>query len=261
MDRADTSLPLAPESAVSLYVDDVLLAVLMCSPFDLDELGAGHLFGRGLISARTDLISLSVCPDMRAVRIRTASGIGSAAESEGLVVSGCGAARVELSPGSRPRPGALPAASPSHPAGAAPPVRLSLAELAALAKRMFAAAELYARTGGMHIAALVSGSTFIAREDVGRHNAVDKVLGRALLDGLEPRGSILLTSGRIAADMAAKAINAGIPLLASRSIPTTEALSLAQGAGLTLVGRIGSSRPLVYSAPERILADPPDAPM
>ena len=254
MDKA-APLPLAPESAVSLIVDDKLLAVIMCSPFDLDELAAGHLFGRGLISTRTDLLSLSVCPDMRAVRVRTASGIGAAAQGEGLLVSGCGAARVELFPRAEHQPRTPPTA------GAAPPLCTSLKELTALAKRMFGAAELYARTGGMHIAALASGSSFIAREDVGRHNAVDKVLGRALLDGLEPSGSILLTSGRIAADMAAKAINAGIPLLASRSIPTTEAFSLALEARLTLVGRIGSSLPLVYTAPERILADSPDAPV
>ncbi|HEY9054584.1 MAG TPA: formate dehydrogenase accessory sulfurtransferase FdhD, partial [Rectinemataceae bacterium] len=134
-------------------------------------------------------------------------------------------------------------------------------ELAALSRRMFGSAELYARTGGMHIAALAAGSRFIAREDVGRHNAVDKVLGRALLDGIDLGGSILLTSGRIASDMAAKAINAGIPLLASRSIPTTEAFSLAVDAGLTLVGRLGSASPIVYTSGERVLADQPDLSM
>ncbi|HRY72709.1 MAG TPA: formate dehydrogenase accessory sulfurtransferase FdhD, partial [Spirochaetia bacterium] len=93
---------------------------------------------------------------------------------------------------------------------------------------------------------------FVVREDVGRHNAVDKVLGRGLLDGADFSRSVLLTSGRIAADMAQKAAKAGLPVLVSRSIPTTEAYAFAREAGITLIGRIGTPSPIVYTRPELV---------
>jgi FdhD protein len=131
-----------------------------------------------------------------------------------------------------------------------------LEDLNALSKQMFGAAELYRKTGGMHIAALAAKPAsaegyFVAREDVGRHNAVDKVLGRGFLDGVEFRRATLLTSGRIAADMVIKAGVAGIPLIASRSIPTTEAYRLALERHIVLVGRMGSAEPIVYSGGSR----------
>ncbi|HOX48823.1 MAG TPA: formate dehydrogenase accessory sulfurtransferase FdhD, partial [Spirochaetales bacterium] len=84
------------------------------------------------------------------------------------------------------------------------------------------------------------------------HNAVDKVLGRGLLDGADFSRSVLLTSGRIAADMAQKAAKAGLPVLVSRSIPTTEAYAFAREAGITLIGRIGTPSPIVYTRPELV---------
>jgi FdhD protein len=81
---------------------------------------------------------------------------------------------------------------------------------------------------------------------------VDKVLGRGFLDSIDFSRSVMLTSGRIAADMLQKAARAGVPILVSRSIPTTEAYSLALEAGITLVGRIGTQNPLVYTRADRI---------
>lgn len=239
---AAANLPLAPESPVALYVDGKRLAVLMCSPFELDELAIGHLFARGIIASQKDLSALSICPDMRSVKIKTVSGAGASFETEGLVYSACGAGRIEITP-----------PPPAIAAPAAPPPLFTLGELSAWAKAMFAAAELYRRTGGLHVAALACRpSYFIVREDVGRHNAVDKVLGRGLLDRIDFPRSVILTSGRIAADMVQKAARTGIPILVSRSIPTTEAYAMALEAGVTLVGRIGSHDPIVYTRPDRI---------
>ncbi len=238
-------LPLAPESPVSIIVDGKMLAVLMCSPFELDELAVGHLFARGVIASREDLGSLGVCPDMKSVKIRTASGAGASFAAEGLVYSACGAGGIALSP----PPAGKAGADPGDPGAAL----FSIEEISAMARAMFAAAELYRRTGGLHVAALACGSSyFTVREDVGRHNAVDKVLGRGLLDSIDFPRSVILTSGRIAADMLQKAARAGVPILVSRSIPTTEAYSLALEAGITLVGRIGTQNPLVYTRADRI---------
>ena len=214
---------------------------------------------------------------MKSVRIETVSGAGASADVEGLVYSACGAARVEprYPPDGRSRiiPGPD---STGDGLGGAP----GLEEIAEWARAMFAAAELYRKTGGLHVAALAcprkseaqaqglpsplrprdfgdkyrpaSLSYFIVREDVGRHNAVDKVLGRGFLDNVDFAGSVLLTSGRIAADMVQKAVRAGVPILVSRSIPTTEAYSVAAEAGVTLIGRIGTGKPILYTRPDRI---------
>ncbi len=243
------SLPLAPEAPVALYIDGTRAAVLFCSPFDLDELAVGYAVSRRLISERGELASLAVRPDQRSVSLCTASGKGIGREDEGYVFSACGAASIREDP--------EPEGSDGPRAGAsgeplAFPRSLDMEGLGALSRRMFASAELYRKTGGMHIAALASypeerGAYFAAREDVGRHNAVDKVVGRGFLDGVDFRGTVLLTSGRIASDMVLKADAAGIPILVSRSIPTTEAYRLALERRIILVGRIGSAEPIVYS--------------
>lgn len=254
--KTSPDLPLAPEAPVALHVDGRLMAVLMCSPWDLDELAIGHLFSRGIIASPQDLKSLFICPDMRSVTISTLSKAGATFEAEGLVFSGCGAASVisALSMGSR-------AAKTSPDATE----MFSIDELSAWAREMFASAVLYRKTGGLHIAALASRTEkcagaeadtgcgyFVAREDVGRHNAVDKVLGRGLLDRVDFSCAAILTSGRIAADMIQKAARAGVAVLVSRSIPTTEAYARALEADVTLIGRIGSPHPIVYTQPDRV---------
>ena len=118
---------------------------------------------------------------------------------------------------------------------------------------MFDRAVLRRETGGMHSAGLAdrNGLRWFY-EDVGRHNAVDKVIGRGLVDGVNFSRCCLICSGRIAAEMAAKTIAAGIPIFASRSMPTTAAYEMAIEKGLTMIGRCSSPSPVVYSMGERV---------
>ena len=122
---------------------------------------------------------------------------------------------------------------------AADPVRVSPAVLAALPDRLRDAQRVFSRTGGLHAAGLFTadGTLLVLREDVGRHNAVDKVAGWALRSGLLPlAGHILLVSGRASFELAQKAIMIGVPVLAAVSAPSSLAASLAEEGGLTLVG-------------------------
>ncbi len=264
--------PLAEEQPVAIYSNGKKIAVLMCTPSDLAELAWGHLVTRGLVPAtairtghsRTcDTPSIKVCQsrarvDVESGMIRSDSGM----DLGGVIASGCGS-------------GALFSQEflfrPRIECGWSIGRNL----LAGFAQDMFANAEMYRNTGGMHCAAIakicttvseesvdtperLSGETyFVTLEDVGRHNAVDKVVGKAILDGVNPGDCVLLTSGRIAADMALKAVVAGIPIVVSRSIPTTTAYEIAQRAGLTLIGRIGSKDPVIYTNPERIRQEEP----
>jgi FdhD protein len=135
------------------------------------------------------------------------------------------------------------------------PLRLGAAIVAELPDRLRAAQQIFARTGGLHAAGVFSadGRLLCLREDVGRHNAVDKVLGWALReDRLPLRGKLLLVSGRASFELVQKAVMAGIPLLAAVSAPSSLAADLAADAGLTLIGFLRGSSMNVYSAAHRL---------
>lgn len=131
---------------------------------------------------------------------------------------------------------------------------LTLTDLAALVARLPEAQPLFHATGGTHGVALASpdGATFVSAEDVGRHNAMDKAIGQALLKRLDLTRLVALLSGRISFEMALKCVRAGIPVLAGVSAPTSAALELAQEMNLTLVGFARQDRLNVYTHPERL---------
>jgi FdhD protein len=139
-----------------------------------------------------------------------------------------------------------------------PPVAsdLSIAslQLLALMSLLPEAQPVFQETGGTHAVALASpdGGVFIAAEDVGRHNAMDKVIGRALMEKRDLTRLAALLSGRISFEMALKCIRAGIPILAAVSAPTTMALALAQELNLTLVGFARGERFNIYTHPQRV---------
>ncbi|MGX5695647.1 formate dehydrogenase accessory sulfurtransferase FdhD [Agromyces soli] len=137
------------------------------------------------------------------------------------------------------------------------PVRVDPAMLTGFPERLRAGQEVFEKTGGLHAAALFDGRTgeqLVLREDVGRHNAVDKVVGWAAREGLLPlRGVVLQASGRASFELTQKAVMAGIPMLAAVSAPSSLAVEHAKEAGLTLVGFLRGDSMVVYSRPERLL--------
>jgi len=241
-----SALPLAFESSVMLHVDGAMKTTFMCTPVCLEELAAGYMFTSRIIACREQIGSISIAKDNSAVEVETLEFEASGSVSASFPgFPGAAAIRGDDFDDNKP-------ASDGHASNRERwPVRLE--EIQRKAAEMFSRAEMYRKTGGMHCAALWMGDdTLIVREDVGRHNAVDKVIGRAFLDRRDFSQAVLLTSGRLAADMVAKARNAGIPVLVTRSIPTSTAYNIALDAGMTILGRIETKSPLLYTFPERI---------
>ena len=134
-------------------------------------------------------------------------------------------------------------------------VSVSSAELATLPDRLRTAQRVFESTGGLHAAGLftVDGASMTVREDVGRHNAVDKVIGDAFRNGRVPlRETVLMVSGRASFELVQKAVMAGIPMLAAVSAPSSLAVELAEDAGLTLIGFLRGDSMNVYTGPERV---------
>ncbi|MDN5795615.1 MAG: formate dehydrogenase accessory sulfurtransferase FdhD [Intrasporangium sp.] len=138
------------------------------------------------------------------------------------------------------------------------PLRVAAAVLAGLPDRLRTQQHSFDKTGGLHAAGLFTadGEALVVREDVGRHNAVDKVVGWALLETKLPAGgTVLMVSGRASFELTQKALMAGIPCLAAVSAPSSLAVEVAQDAGMTLVGFVRGGRLNVYAGPARVTTD------
>ncbi len=139
-----------------------------------------------------------------------------------------------------------------------PPLRqdvtLTPQQISPLMQRLFEGATMYQASRGIHAAALSDGEELLLlAEDVGRHNALDKILGEALMKGIRTEGRILLTTGRISSEMLRKAAFMGAPVAVSRTSPTTLSIEAAKRLGVTLIGYARRSSFNVYTHPERLL--------
>ena len=235
------------EFPLVLRVNDRELVTLIASPHDLRFLVAGFLRVQGFVSRVEDFLMLSVCNDYGIANVRIRGEIPS--ELKPILTSGCGTGITYSLPS---------AGGVAKPAGA--PVPVTPAAVFALMEGLAQKAEQYKNHGGVHSAAVgdLDGKLLLHAEDIGRHNTFDRLAGEALLRGVELSGRLLVTSGRISAEMAAKAAALGIPLIASRTSPTDMAIRICQEAGITLIGYLRGAKFKVYATPERLLL-PPEA--
>jgi FdhD protein len=246
--RADL---LAVEEPLEIRVDGEPLTVTMRTPGDDIDLTAGFLFTEGLLTGLEDVHEIRMCDEnVAAVTVKDAGALlkAKAATRNFLTTSACGVCGKDSIEAVRVR---------SAFEVAADPVQVSPAVLAALPGRLRDAQRIFSRTGGLHAAGLFTpdGTLLVLREDVGRHNAVDKVAGWALRSGLLPlAGHVLLVSGRASFELAQKALMIGVPVLAAVSAPSSLAASLAEEGGLTLVGFLRGTTMNVYAGAHRVTA-------
>lgn len=243
---------IACEEPLELRVDTRSVAVVMRTPGHDDELAAGFLVSEGLIQRRDQIAELRAdsrnpAGNVMQVFLRPEVTVDFArltrhvfaASSCGL----CGKASIRAIRSQFPR--------------IRQRFQVSAAVLSALPARMEAAQATFSRTGGLHAAAIfTAGGELVAlREDVGRHNAVDKLLGRALLDDRLPlAGSILLVSGRTSFEILQKALAGGVAVIAAVGAPSSLAVEFARANGQTLLGFLRAGRFNVYAGASRISA-------
>ncbi|MFB7590722.1 formate dehydrogenase accessory sulfurtransferase FdhD [Streptomyces sp. NPDC056169] len=253
--RPDT---LVAEEPLEIRLNGKPIAITMRTPGDDFALAAGFLVSEGVLAAASDVRNIVYCAGAtddgrntyNVVDVQLAPDVvvpDISLERNVYTTSSCGLCGKASLDAVR--------TTARFPIADTPPVRIAPALLSVLPERLRAAQRVFDSTGGLHAAALFTedGELLDVREDVGRHNAVDKLVGRALREGLLPLGRVvLLVSGRASFELAQKAVMAGIPVLAAVSAPSSLAVDLAAETGLTLVGFLRGANMNVYAGEHRI---------
>ncbi|NLU72876.1 formate dehydrogenase accessory sulfurtransferase FdhD [Streptomyces sp. HNM0575] len=261
--RPDT---LVAEEPLEIRLNGKPLAITMRTPGDDFALAAGFLVSEGVLGSADELANIVYCAGAtdegsntyNVVDVRLAPGVAVpdiALERNVYTTSSCGLCGKASLDAVRTtaRWSIEDPEDPDDPAG--PRVRLEPSVLSSLPDTLRASQRVFERTGGLHAAALFTaeGELLDVREDVGRHNAVDKIVGRALQQGGLPlRDSVLMVSGRASFELAQKSVMAGIPVLAAVSAPSSLAVDLAAESGLTLVGFLRGTSMNVYAGEHRL---------
>lgn len=240
LDTEKSALP--QEFPLNLTVNGREIATLVASPHDLRFLVAGFLRLQGFAESLDDFLMLSVCQDSGIASVRVRKELPERLKP--VLTSGCGTGVTFSVP--RAQGGGMGA---SGKRGVVAPDTIF-----AVMDRLAGRAHNYKLHGGVHSAALAAGdgSLLLYAEDIGRHNTIDRLAGEALFKGIDFAGLMLVTSGRVSSEMAAKAALLGVSLIASRTSPTDMAVRICTEGRITLVGYVRGGRFTVYSYPERI---------
>jgi FdhD protein len=235
--RKEIGLVALPEEVLlTIEVDGRSLSRLSCSPFGRKELVLGWMFSQGLVQTPGDVVALRIQGDRALVRLRPAAA-PRLEQYHPVQVVACSGGDVQPDLFSDP-----PKVSRGY--------RLSLAQVVRLMEQLSKQMEMFRKHGGIHcsmLADMKEQSILVSREDIGRSNSVDKVIGWGLAHGADFSRSALFITGRVSAEMALKVLRAGIPALVSQTTLTSKALEIVRRSGLTLVGHALKPRPILLN--------------
>jgi FdhD protein len=246
---------LTVEEPLEIRIDDKTVATTMRTPGHDDELAIGFLLSEAIIRSSDAIKNFSRPASARnrenIIKVHLATGTNAKLNSTqrfGTISSSCGLCGKE----------SIDAIRQSFPPIGSTSTRIDIETLLRLPTELRANQSEFARTGGIHAAGIFdfNGKALIVREDIGRHNAVDKAIGRAFLDGKLPLDRhLLLVSGRASFEIMQKALAAGIPIVASVSAPSTLAMEFARESNQTLIGFLRPPTFNIYSHVERVVLD------
>jgi FdhD protein len=244
---------LTVEEPLEIRIGRKILATTMRTPGNDEELAAGFLLSEGTLQRRDKIDNFSRPATARnrenIIVVKPAAGVKlkqGVIMRLGTISSSCGICGKE----------SIDAIRQNFPAIGSTNVRIDIETLLSLPGQLQKHQGDFARTGGIHAAAIfdINGKSKIVREDIGRHNAVDKAIGRAFLDGLLPLDRhVLLVSGRASFEIMQKALAAGIPIVAAVSAPSTLAVNFARESNQTLIGFLRPPSFNIYSHVERVI--------
>lgn len=230
------------EAQVCVSVNGEELATFMASPRDLEWLAVGFLANEGIISSAAEIRHLHLSKNNTCADVWLHDTTFEKPRKF-IITAGCGGGLTfdDLSQQHEPLRSDLTATAE---------------QLAELMRQLHSGAELYQQARGIHTAVLATPDEILLQvEDIGRHNCLDKLRGAALLDGLETKDKILLSSGRISSEMISKARRLGTPIVCSRTSPTSLSVALAEAWNITIVAYLRQNRMRIYTYPARLLRE------
>jgi FdhD protein len=237
----------AKEFHLTIVLNNQELVTLLCSPANLRYLAVGFLFSEGLLNSK-DEIKRIVVDDRRGV-VRVETEVDKALANDALfkrfITSGCGRGASFYS-----------AADAQGQGKVESKIEISTVEVLALANEFQHRSQIYRATGGVHSAALCDTRNIIVfSEDIGRHNALDKIFGECILNDITTDDHLIITSGRVSSEILLKVARRNVPIIVSKSAPTDLGVRLADDLGVTLVGFVRGKRMNVYTHAGRIATD------
>jgi FdhD protein len=234
------------EFPLTIILNNEELVTLLCSPKNIDYLAVGFLSSEGLLKGKDDIKKITVDDRRGVVRVETEAEDKQVSELlfKRIITSGCGRGASFYS-----------AADVGTQVKVESQVRISALEVLELAKEFQRQSEIYKATHGVHSAALCdTKSILIFSEDIGRHNAIDKIFGECILKDISTDDRMIITSGRISSEILLKVAKRNIPLLVSKSAPTDLGVRLANDLGITLIGFARGKRMNIYSNDWRVIS-------
>ena len=246
VDRSRLEDIVAREFPLTIILNDRELVTLLCTPKDLKYLAVGFLASEGLLTSRDDIKRLLLDETRGVARVETTVDKTAADELfKRFISSGCGRGASFYS-----------AADVQGQARIESSLKVSIRDILALVAEFQHHSEVYRATGGVHSAALCDTKNLIIfSEDIGRHNAIDKIFGQCLLEDIPTHDRIVITSGRISSEILLKVARRNVPIIVSKSAPTDLGVKLANDLGITLLGFVRGKRMNAYTHDWRISQD------
>jgi len=230
------------ERPLTIFVNNYELLTLMCLPENLEELIIGFLLSESLINNLAEVEDISFKMNRTAANVKLKKEVNFNLFKKRTLTSGCGGGTTFSS-----------LKDCAETEKIKNKFKISAEKIAGLMTDMHKKADCFAKTGGTHISALADqGKIIFAIEDIGRHNTLDKIIGRSLKNNIDLSNKLVFTSGRISSEMVVKILKRKIAFLISRSAPTLSAVEMAENRNLTLVGFCRGKKMNIYSGEERV---------
>jgi len=237
---------LTEEISVAIEVNDTEIVTLLCSNTNLDELAVGYLFSSGIIKGIDDITDISIIPLLEkkwlaSIKLRDNLEVD-LSNFVKIQNVGCGKGSLLLDKSEK-----------EHSHKLTSQLKVKGSTILSLMKIFQRKSEVFQQTGCVHSAGIIKDEVFINfREDIGRHNAVDKVIGNLVISNSKFDDKIIMSSGRISSDILYKVKKTGIPIIVTKSAPTDSTVSISRDANITLIGFVRANKMNIYSSEHRI---------